>query len=60
MATAYIFTNTATIEKAVPRAKSYLYACSVCKGEFYYCGPKCNYHYCPRCGRPFKEGDKDG
>ena len=45
----------ARIEKAVPRRKSYVYRCSVCNGEFYFCGMNPNYEYCPRCGRPFEK-----
>lgn len=61
MATVYVSPYPpAKIEKAVQRRKSYMYACSVCKGEFYFCGTKCNYHYCPRCGRPFEGEIKDG
>lgn len=60
MATAYIPTpNPARIEKAVQRRKSYMYACSLCKGEFYFCGMNCNYSYCPRCGRLFERRVND-
>lgn len=52
--------NNTRIEKAQPRKKSYMYACSTCKGEFYFCGMNCNYNYCPRCGRPFVKGDANG
>ena len=48
----------ARIEKAVQRRKSYMYRCTACDGEFYFCGTNPNYNYCPRCGRPFaKEVD---
>ena len=60
MAVAYIAPKPhARIEKAVQRRKSYMYRCSVCGGEFYFCGMKPNYDYCPRCGRPFDRRIED-
>ena len=60
MGNAFIFTKVAQIEKPTNRPKSYMYACSACKGEFYFCGVKCGYDYCPRCGRPFEKENDNG
>ena len=43
----------AKITKPNNRRKSYLYACTNCLGEFYFCGTDCNYSFCPRCGVMF-------
>lgn len=60
MATVYIPDYPpAKIKKAVQRRKSYMYACTSCKEEFYFCGMKCNYHFCPRCGRSFAGSVED-
>lgn len=61
MATAYIINSPpAYIEKPNDRKKTYLRRCTICKGEFYFCGDGCNYNYCPICGRPFAGRVKDG
>ena len=55
----YLLDNGVTFAKDInvpgwiPGKKSYMYRCSVCNGEFYFCGMNPNYNYCPRCGRPF-------
>lgn len=36
-------------EKANKRPKSYIYRCSACGGEAYFCGGVCGYDYCPNC-----------
>lgn len=37
-------------KKANKRPKSYIYRCSVCGKEAYFCGVGCGYKYCPNCG----------
>lgn len=35
--------------KANNRPKSYIYRCTNCGKEAYYCGSDCGYKYCPNC-----------
>lgn len=48
--TVYVKQKYGRWEKANKRPKSYIYRCSVCGKEAYFCGVVCGYGYCPNCG----------